>query len=217
MSTQRRVVRLERVQGTELAGAVSLTSVDEEGTALNQDFGAKPEKVYPKGIRQAAFFLKKNAVWQPTRWIYSLWIFSSRVIFGLTASTTSPQLRIERVGLATNSLSFSSSCHRRPENGPDETGFVGFASYRRNGATGSWLVLKGLQAGSLAEFRTGFRAGPLPGQLSLDSPLLAGSFTMHSALPQIPMSFGSGTERQHGQGNLYFKHSARNAACDIGR
>ena len=41
--------------------------------------------------------------------------------------------------------------------------------------------------------------------------------TMQSALPQVPTGVCPGTERQHGQGNLYLQHAARNAACDFGR
>ena len=67
--------------------------------------------------------------------------------------------------------------------------------------------------------------GIFPEQLPLISPLLSGvsepercsAPTKQSALPQIPWSVCPGTERQHGQGNLYFKHAARNAACNSGR
>jgi hypothetical protein len=68
-------------------------------------------------------------------------------------------------------------------------------------------------------------AGFLPEQLALNSPLLSGASertygsapTMRSVLPQVLMGDGPRTERQHGQGNLYLQHAARNTACDIGR
>jgi len=179
MRTQRRVVRLERAQGTEQTRAVSLTSFDEEGTALHQDF--------------------------------------RRVIFGLTASNLSPRLRIQGMELATNSLSFSSSCHGRLGHESQDARCAGFVSKRRNGATGCLPASEEVRAGSRADSRLKLPVVALPGQLSLDSPLLAGSFSMHSALPQIPTGSRLGTERQYGQGNLYLQHAARNAACDIGR
>ena len=45
----------------------------------------------------------------------------------------------------------------------------------------------------------------------------ASARTVQSALPQVPTGVCRGTERQHGQGNLYLQHAARNAACDSGR
>lgn len=63
----------------------------------------------------------------------------------------------------------------------------------------------------------GAAAGSLPEQLRLDSPLLNCVSRLQSALPRVPMGKRPGTERQYGQGNLYFKHAARNAACDFGR
>ena len=179
MRTQRRVVRLERAQGTRKNGTVNLTSVDAEGTILNQHF--------------------------------------CRVIFGLTASPSSPQLRIERIGLATNSLSFSSSCQGSRFNGSSNARSAGFTSERWNVRSGSSTAPKGPPVGRLADFRSDRPTGLLPRQLSWDSPLLAGSYNMHSALPQVPMSVCSGTERQYGQGNLYVKHAARNAACNLRR
>ena len=37
---------------------------------------------------------------------------------------------------------------------------------------------------------------------------MALAWTVQSASPQVPSGNSSGTERQHGQGNLYFKHAA---------
>ena len=46
---------------------------------------------------------------------------------------------------------------------------------------------------------------------------IASARTVQSALPRVPTGVCRGTERQHGQGNMYLQHAARNAACDSGR
>jgi len=172
MSTQRRVVRVQRFAntekiGTELAATAIPSSIGVGGTVLRQQF--------------------------------------RRVVCGLTASSSRPQLA--RFELATNSLSFSSCC-----------GWVSLNAacgllYREAGTNGS-SPAPGI-----------IRAGSPPEQLPSTSPLLSGAFgleessarTMQSALPQDPMGFCPGPERQHGQGNLYLQYAARNAASDSGR
>jgi hypothetical protein len=136
-----------------------------------------------------------------------------RVVFGLTAPSSTFQFGERMIGLATNSLSFSSCCEW----------------HFRHGFNGSIDAVSSLMSGgtngsSPASF--GFHAGIFPEQLPLTSPLLSGAseqedqlsaHTMQSALPRVPTGVCRGTERQHGQGNLYFKHATRNAACDSGR
>ena len=134
-----------------------------------------------------------------------------RVLNGLTASSS--MIWIGMTGLATNSLSISSSCQWPNGHGSNELRFAKSSWYRWNGTTGYSPALNGIRAFIPA----GLSAGADAGQLPTDSPLLARVLILHSALPQVPRSLISGTERQHGQGNLYFQHAARNAACDIGR
>src|SRR5271168_3216911 len=116
-----------------------------------------------------------------------------RVAYGLTAQ------------YATNSLSASSRCEWRFRHGYTESRCAGSSSYRSSSMTGS--------SPASPESVSGFGAGILPEQLPLDSPFLVRVSPLHSALPQVLMSVCSGTERQHGQGNLYLQHTARNTAC----
>ncbi len=123
-----------------------------------------------------------------------------RVATGLTA-------------FATNSLSSSSCCKWRFRHGYYESGCAGFSFSGLSGVPDSSPVQMGSSIGSYS----GYKAGFLPEQLPSYSPLLVRVSPLHSALPQVSTSSGSGTERQHGQGNMYLQHAARNAACDIGR
>ena len=111
--------------------------------------------------------------------------------------------------LATNSLRAGSRCEWRFCHGYIGSWYAGSSSYRSSGMTGS--------SPASSESVSGFGAGFLPEQLPSISPLLVRVSPLHSALPQVPMSMCSGTERQHGQGNLYLQHTARNTACDSGR
>jgi len=131
---------------------------------------------------------------------------------------TGQENRFRRVGigltaLATNSLSSSSRCKWSIDHGYSELCGAGSSYIRMSCSTDSSPVQDGTVSGSDSGSMTGF----LPEQLPLNSPFLVRVSPLHSALPQVPMSVGSGTERQHGQGNLYLQHAARNAACDIGR
>jgi len=118
-----------------------------------------------------------------------------RVALGLTAE------------LATNSLGLSSCCEWNFRN--TACGFF-FQEADTNGSSPAFVVRQ---------------AGILPKQLPPISPLLSGASeleecsaqTKQSALPRVPTSICRGTERQYGQGNLYLKHAARNAACNFGR
>ncbi|MFC5863881.1 hypothetical protein ACFPT7_16350 [Acidicapsa dinghuensis] len=110
---------------------------------------------------------------------------------------------------AARSLNAMNCCKWRFRHGFDERSL--------SGRFPSWL---GPIDGSFpAEFgfETGAAAGSLPEQLRFDSPFLNCVSRLQSALPWVPMGKRPGTERQYGQGNLYFKHAARNAACDFGR
>ena len=137
-----------------------------------------------------------------------------RVAFGLTAPSSTFHFEGRMIGLATNSLGFSSCCEWRLRHGFNGS-ICAASSYMRRSST----------SGSSPAF-IGSYAGILPEQLPLISPLLSGALeqeypfsahTMQSALPQVPMGVCPGTERQHGQGNLYLQYAARNAACDFGR
>jgi len=141
---------------------------------------------------------------------------------GLTASTSS--IWFGRRELATNSLSFGSSCawhfgHRS----------IGFNESRRVVPSHqTWIRTNG-SSPAPGVSRAGILPEQLPRKLSLTSPLLPGvseqrqrsascsAFSMQSALPQVLTGVSSRTERQHGQGNMYLQHTARNAACDFGR
>jgi hypothetical protein len=173
MSTQRRVVRRQRLAnmdkvGTELAGTAIPSSYDAGGTGPLQEF--------------------------------------RRVAVGLTAPLSSP-LWYGMTGLATNSLSFSSCC---------EWVFL-------NSACGLFDEEADTNGSDPAPRLTWH--GNLPEQLPSTSPLLSGASEleqssariMQSALPRVPTGRCPGTERQHGQGNLYLQYAARNAACDSGR
>ena len=157
MSTQRRVVRWQRLLSTELTGAENPSSPD-AGVSASQ-----------KQFRRAAL--------------------------GLTAD------------LATNSLGFSSCCEWK------------------YWTTACGLFFQEADTNGSSPAHGVRQAGILPKQLPPISPLLSGASeqeqfsaqTKQSALPQVPTSICRGTERQHGQGNLYLKHAARNAACHFGR
>ena len=168
MSTQRRVVRWQRLLSTEFAGTQISSSPDAEVAGSEQSF--------------------------------------RRVANGLTASPS--HFWNGRSELATNSLNSGSRCEWI-----SRANQYRFSPLSRNGANGSSPA--GLER----------PAGVLPKQLPFTSPLLSGAYElerrsahiMQSALPQLPTGLCPGTERQHGQGNLYLQHAARNAACDSGR
>jgi hypothetical protein len=139
-----------------------------------------------------------------------------RVAMDLTASS----FRLEGMELATNSLSLDRRCKWRFCHGIK--GLDG--SQGRSSTPHGWSG-----TGGSSPARTGFPAGHLSQQLPLISPLLSGNSereqrsaprsarSMQSALPQVLTGVCPRTERQHGQGNLYLQHAARNAACDSGR
>ena len=101
------------------------------------------------------------------------------------------------------------------------------------------LATNSLSSGNGCTWRFCLRAGLSAEQLPLISPLLSGGFQPRqercgltrapkvfagtkaeheqSALPWVLTGVCPRTERQHGQGNLYLQHAARNAACDSGR
>jgi hypothetical protein len=172
MITQRRVVRLQRLLSTELAGTAIPSSSDAGGTVSKQQF--------------------------------------RRVADGLTAPLSSP-LRYGMTRLATKSLSLSSCCEWVSWN--TACGFFD----EEAGTNGSFPAVPSAWAGNHPE--------QLPGKLPSTSPLLSGALELeqsstrilHSALPQVPMGICPGTERQHGQGNLYLQYAARDAASDSGR
>jgi hypothetical protein len=135
-----------------------------------------------------------------------------RVATGRTASSLSPQYG--RFDLATNSPGFGSRCKWRLRHGLNESRSAAASFLRQAGTSGSFPAIPEL------------RAGFLPEQLPLISPLLSGASGQEnqfsariaqSALPQVPTGICPGTERQHGQGNLYLEHATRNAACHFGR
>lgn len=127
-------------------------------------------------------------------------------------SSASPSQRGTTVW-ANGSLGISSRCKWRFGHGQNRTQYAASSCMRlsRTGSSSPALWVS--------------RAGYLPQQLPLISPLLSGAFEQEqvsapmsqSALPQVLTSLGSRTERQHGQGNMYLQHPARNAACDFGR
>ncbi len=175
MSTQRRVVRWQRLSSSEVAGYESPSSLDEGISGLR------------RGFRRAEI--------------------------GLTASRSRPQFGMRE--LATNSLGFGSGCgwqfcHRA--RGSNE---------RRDAAS----LVSGSSVSSSCRRRTDVRSGILSKQLPSISTLLAGvseqenasARSMQSALPRVPVGDCPGTERQYGQGNLYLKHAARDAAGNFGR
>jgi len=142
-----------------------------------------------------------------------------RVSNGLTA--LSGWSLYSRTWDVTNSLSFSSRCEWRSRHGSNET---------------PGEVLSKSRAATAGGFFPECQAGSFPQQLPIISPLLSSAFqrrrlclgscepgapeisrSVQSALPQVPMGVGPGTERQHGQGNLYLQHATRNAACNSGR
>jgi hypothetical protein len=175
MSTQRRVVRWQRLIRTEPAGTAFPSSLDAGWAGFQKQF--------------------------------------RRATSGLTASFfCSLDGRSE---LATNSLRFSSSCTWRFCHGLNGSSgsSSAFCFARVGGQTGR---------GSYPALSTR-QAGILPEQLPLISPLLSGASgrifvrSEQSAAPQVLTGVCPRTERHYGQGNLYFKHAARNAACHSGR
>jgi len=134
---------------------------------------------------------------------------------GLTASTSSD--RLGNAELATNSLGSGRSCEWHlchGSNGYSESRRV-VPSYQTWGrTTGSSPALAFSRAGLLPE-QPSWQLSPLLSDASEQEQRSAR--TMQSVLPQTLMSLCSRAERQHGQGNLYLQHAARNAACDFGR
>lgn len=119
-----------------------------------------------------------------------------------------------RSDLATNSLGFGSCCDWHFCHGLNGSRNADVFYMRRSSTSGS------------SPARIESRAGYLPEQLPLISPLLSGASGLEdkssariaqSALPQAPTGSCPGAERQYGQGNLYFKHAARNTACNFRR
>ena len=113
--------------------------------------------------------------------------------------------------IAATPLSSISCCEWRSRHGFDESQPAGSFLSEPGKAGDSFPAFPGSDTGS------GYGAGSPPKQLRLDSPFLICVSLLHSASPRVPMGNRPGTERQYGQGNLYFKHAARNAACDFGR
>jgi hypothetical protein len=121
-----------------------------------------------------------------------------RVRHGLTASSSF----FRKTELATNSLDSSSCCEWRVRHGFQALRYAALLD----------MSERGRRKAAPAE-----SAGFFPEQLPSNSPLPARVAPLQSAAPLVPPSLGSGTERQHGQGNMHFKHAARNTACDFGR
>jgi len=175
MSTQRRVVRWQRLVNTKVARNESPSSLDAGVSGLRQSFRC--------------------------------------VDLGLTASRSRPQFGM--LELATKSLGFGSRCGWR-------------ISHRAKGSNeqhDAASLVSGSSLSSSCRMRMDAQSGILSEQLPSISPLLAGASeqeiasarSMQSALPQVPTGVCPGTERQYGQGNLYLKHAARNAAGNFGR
>jgi hypothetical protein len=179
MSTQRRVVRWQRLSNTRFAGAGNPPSHDAGAPGQQQEFRRVAnglEQIHDnralKSFVQSIDFLRKSIRYE---------CGSGNMYRGFApTASASTFLGIE---LATNSLSFNSCCEWR---------FCHWNSSR----TASLDFSPPIRC---------FRAG------------IASARTMQSALPQVPTGVCPGTERQHGQGNLYLQHAARNAACDFGR
>jgi hypothetical protein len=175
MSTQRRVVRWQRPQSTELTGSWIRSSNDDQIQGPSQIF--------------------------------------RRIAYDSTASIDPAQFW--NVELATNSLSFGSRC-----TGPIGPRVKG-SNEQRDAA--SPVGRSGLS--SSFQTRTVARAGILSEQLPSISPSLQAlqsrnsdsARNMQSALPQVPTGICPGTERQHGQGNMYLQHASRDAAGNFGR
>jgi hypothetical protein len=175
MSTQRRVVRWQRPQSTELTGSWIRSSNDDQLQGPSQVF--------------------------------------RRIAYDSTASIGPAQFW--NVELATNSLSFGSRC----------TGPIGHrvkgSNEQRDAASpvGRSGLSSSFQACTVA--RTGILSEQLPSispsLQALQSRNSDSARTMQSALPQVPTGVCPGTERQHGQGNMYLQHASRDAAGNFGR
>jgi hypothetical protein len=178
MSTQRRVVRWQRPQSTELAGSGM--------RSLNNDLHSGPSQMF------------------------------RRAGSGLTAQEILVYpVQFRTAELATNSLSFGSSCTR-------PIGHRLKGSNEQQDAASLWC---GSGLSSSFQRRTVALAGILSEQLTSISPSLQAfqswnsdsARSMQSTLPQVPTGVCPGTERQHGQGNLYLQHASRDAAGNFGR
>ena len=207
MSTQRRVEQSQETRGSvelnEFGFFVKKEPVSHrasEGFFL--DFAAsrqrfpstkltKTQTASPDGVAEAGFAQQFR-----------------RVATGLTAMVVPGTL--PAADWATYSESLGRCCHGSHIPGQESSGtlttFIG-----ASGAAEVRLAHSGSDLGTRAGFGCFF------GQLPLNSPLLARRLDMHSASPQVPTSLRSGTERHHGQGNMYLQHAARNATCDSGR
>ena len=179
MSTQRRVVRWQRLPNTTLAGAENPPSHDAGVSGQQQEFRRvafgleqNHDNRALKGFVPSIDFLRKSIHYE-----YG----SGSMVRGF--APTASASTFWRIELATNSLSFNSCCEWR---------FCHWSSSR----TASLDFSPPIRC---------FRAGIISAR------------TVQSALPQVSTGVCRGTERQHGQGNLYLQHAARNAACNFGR
>ena len=219
MSTQRRVVRLQRFLVTELSGVAESSSRDEAIAVPQQQFrrvsdGLTASSCWSlygrtRDVTNSLSFREKSELLYPADEMSDC-IFSQGKCY---------LARLERVHLL--GFCFSSCCKWRFRHGSKET---------------SDAVVSKSRTATESGFGPAHPTGSFPPQLPLISPLLSSAFqrerlrlgscepgvaalvrSVQSALPQGPMGVDPGTERQHGQGNLYLQHATRNTDCNSGR
>ena len=163
MSTQRRVVRWQRPNITELAGT---------GDPLSPDGGVSGSRVSFRG---------------------------ATTVRTASLNVSSPTWTGDQREWATNSLSFSSCCSWVQRNSlgclmQHDRFFSGIAD------DAGWNLFPTASPQAFLAFSPPIR------RFRADTDV---SFPKHAfGLAAVPTGFCRGTERQHGQGNLYFEHAA---------